>query len=211
MGWSSTIALFFSLVALALLPSLSVMTVLARSASLGFFHGAITSLGIVLGDIFYILLAIYGLTFLADRLGPLAMGIQVVGAFYLIILGLLLWRSPAQVSESDQPKLAMNRSWLSSFFAGFLLTLGDQKAIFFYLSFFPAFVDLSVLSPLDAGVIVAIAIAAVGGVKLGYAWVADRARSRLSRLAQTINWAAGLVLIAAGIAVLRRALMAVQG
>lgn len=151
MGWSSTIALFFSLVALALLPSLSVMTVLARSASLGFFHGAITSLGIVLGDIFYILLAIYGLTFLADRLGPLAMGIQVVGAFYLIILGLLLWCSPAQVSDSDQPKLAMNRSWLSSFFAGFLLTLGDQKAIFFYLSFFPAFVDLSVLSPLDAG------------------------------------------------------------
>lgn len=203
MSVSQAIALFSAMVVLALLPSLSVMTVLARSASLGFRHGAVTSLGIVMGDICYIFLVIYGLAVLAERMASLMVIIQYFGAAYLIWLGLLLWRSKS--SALDIEKIA-NVSFTSSFWAGFLLTLGDQKAILFYLSFFPAFVDLSTLSVLDTVSVVAIAITAVGGVKLAYAFVADRARSLLpsAQTSRAISLVAGTVMMGVGIAVLLR-------
>lgn len=201
---SSAAALFATMVMLALLPSMSVMTVLARSASLGFRHGAVTSLGIVAGDLVYILLAIYGLSFLTTTLGGWFVVIQYLGAAYLIALGIVLWRSKSSGLEIQQ---ASETALVSSFLAGFLLTLGDQKAVLFYLSFFPAFVDLSALTLADTGWVVAIALTAVGGVKLGYALLADQVRARLPR-GKANRWVsriAGSILISVGIAVGLRA------
>ena len=201
MSMSSAIALAAAMVVLALLPSLSVMTVLARSASLGFRHGAATSLGIVAGDILYILTAIYGLALLAEQMAPLLTLLQYLGAAYLIWLGLSLWRaSPSALTLekiTDEP-------WLSSFLAGFLLTLADQKAIMFYLSFFPAFVDLASLTLVDTVMVVAIAIIAVGGAKLLYAFLAAQARSLLpkTQISRAFSWVAGTMMIAVGIALL---------
>ena len=59
------ISLFFAMVLLAALPSTSVLTVVARSLSAGFWHGSVTALGIVAGDIVFILFAVYGLAVLA--------------------------------------------------------------------------------------------------------------------------------------------------
>ncbi len=200
---SHAIALFAAMVALALLPSLSVMTVLARSAALGFLHGAATSVGIVAGDILYILLAIYGLAFLTERMGGAVLLLQYAGAFYLIWLGLSMWRSRTTTLDIQKPHKA---SLSSSFYAGFLLTLADQKAVLFYLGFFPAFVDISRLTVIDAGIVVVIATIAVGGTKLGYAFIADRARSLLAnaQISRGINFVAGAIMVGAGIAILLR-------
>jgi threonine/homoserine/homoserine lactone efflux protein len=204
MTLSSAAALFAAMVVLALLPSMSVMTVLARSASLGFRHGAVTSLGIVAGDLVYILLAIYGLSVLTTTLGGLVVVIKYLGAAYLIGLGIVLWRTKPRGLEIQQ---ASETALLSSFLAGFLLTLGDQKAILFYLSFFPAFVDLSALTPMDTGLVVAIALTAVGGVKLGYALLADQGRTLLpnGKANRWVSRLAGSIMIAVGIVVLFRA------
>ena len=51
------------------------------------------------------------------------------------------------------------------FLTGLLVTLGDQKAILFYLGFFPAFVNLAALSLADTSLILAVATVAVGGPK----------------------------------------------
>lgn len=203
MTFSNSIALFTAMVALALLPSLSVMTVLARSAALGFLHGAATSLGIVAGDILYILLAIYGLAFLTERMGGAIILIQYAGAAYLIGLGLSLWRSQSFAFNLKKPSSA---SLGSSFLAGFLLTLADQKAVLFYLGFFPAFVDVATLSVGEVGMVVAIATTAVGSVKLVYALIADRARSLFAnaKTSKGMNFVAGAIMIGAGIAVLLR-------
>lgn len=201
MTLSRSIALFTAMVALALLPSLSVMTVLARSAAHGFLHGSITSLGIVMGDVLYILLAIYGLAFLTEHMSGVIVLIQYIGAVYLIWLGLSLWRSKAIALNVKQPP---KTSLISSFLAGFLLTLGDQKAVLFYLGFLPAFVDISMLSIVDTGVIVAIATTAVGGVKVGYALIADRARFLFAntKMSRGMNLIAGAIMMGAGIALL---------
>jgi len=49
-------ALFGSMIVLAFIPSASVLVVSARSAASGFTHGVFTTIGIVVGDIFFIIL-----------------------------------------------------------------------------------------------------------------------------------------------------------
>ena len=95
----------------------------------------------------------------------------------------------------------------SSFLTGFLITLGDQKAILFYLGFFPAFIDLSRMTPADTLIIIAIAIVGVGGAKLVYAYLADRASLlfKNTRAIRGINMLAGGVMIAVGMFLLAKA------
>jgi threonine/homoserine/homoserine lactone efflux protein len=189
---------------LAIVPSVSVLAVTARAASFGFSHGLFTALGIVVADIFFILLAVYGLAMVASLMGERFRLVQYLGAAYLIWLGISLWRADARARRAER---VPRSSWLSSFLAGVLITLGDQKAILFYLGFLPAFIDLSTMTPADTLIIILIAIVGVGGAKLVYAFLADRASLLLgnSRSLRAINIVAACVMIAVGIALLLKA------
>jgi len=167
MTFSGIAALFGAMIVLASFPSVSVLTVSAKSAAYGFSHGVFTTLGIMVGDIVYILLAIYGLSFLVDT--NLFVWLKYLGGAYLTWLGIKLWSSKPKIADVEGIK---ESSLLSSFLAGLLITLADQKAILFYLFFFPAFVDLSTLTLWDTGIIIVIALIALGGAKLSYAYLA---------------------------------------
>ena len=194
------LALFGTLLVLAAIPSLSVFTVAARSASAGFMHGALTSLGIVVADIVFVLAAVYGLALLSHALGPVFAVIQLCGAAYLAFIGVALMRStPAPVRLRG----AANPSALSSFTAGFLLTFGDQKAILFYLGLFPAFLDPSALTHMQVALIVLITAVAVGGVKLIYAWLAIRSATLVvGRTGHWMNQVAGMVMLLVAVGLL---------
>lgn len=195
--FSNLAALFGAMAVLALLPSTSVLIVAARSASAGFVQGLYVTAGIVVADIFYILLAIFGLALLTRTLGDSAFLIQYAGGLYLIWLGIGLWRSGRRGGSGGHVRPA---SGASSFASGVLLTLADQKAVMFYLGFLPAFLDLSRVTWVDAGLIVLVTIIAVGGVKLGYAWAAARVGTTIgTRGARAVTMAASLVMIAIGL------------
>jgi threonine/homoserine/homoserine lactone efflux protein len=197
MGVSSVLALFGAMVVLAAIPSVSVLAVVTRSTMFGFTHGLFTSIGIVVGDIIFILIAIGGLSLLAAKMGSFFFLIKYLGAAYLIFLGVGLCRSPPQAMESET--IAQSSLW-SSFLTGLLITLADQKATLFYLGFFPAFLDMAKITFVDAAIIIAIAIVAVGGVKLVYALIASRARLFVrSHLTKRLNLLAGGIMIAVGI------------
>ena len=198
MSLSSIAALFGTMIVLALLPSPSVFAVVARSMASGFTHGLVTVMGIVLGDFIFIILAIYGLAAIAETMDSLFVLVKYLGSAYLIWLGIELMRSRTKALEVENIR---ESSWLSNFLTGLSITLGDQKAIIFYMSFFPAFLDLSELSITDTGIIMAIAAIAVGGVKLGYAYLADRARFlfKSSQARKLMNLSAASVMIGTGI------------
>jgi threonine/homoserine/homoserine lactone efflux protein len=197
MSLSNIVALFSAMVVLAAIPSVSVLAVSTRSATSGFIHGVFTTIGIVLGDIIFIIIAIWGLSFLAETMGNLFVIIKYLGGVYLIFLGVKFFRSKSK--DLDTGKV-IETSLLSSFLTGFFITLGDQKATLFYLGFLPAFVDLSQVSVFDTGIIIAIATVAVGGVKLGYAFMANKARLLISsQITKGLNIVAGCVLIAVGV------------
>ena len=203
MDLGSALALAAAMTVLAAIPSVSVFTVMARAAAYGFSHGAAAAAGIVLGDAIFILIAIAGLTALAAALGNAFVWIKYLGGAYLVWLGVLLWRAASRDALPDQSTAGVEDvSLWSSFMTGLLLTLADQKAILFYLGFFPAFLDLNVLSTLDITVVLLITVVTVGGVKLGYAALAGRTRSLVGgRAARGINILAGVVLVIAGLAV----------
>jgi len=197
-------ALLGTMIVLAIEPSVSVLAVSARAAAFGFTHGMFTALGIVVADVLFIVIAVYGLALVAELMGDQFKLIQYIGAAYLTWLGVSLWRADAKARAADS---VSQSSWLSSFLAGFLITLGDQKAILFYLGFFPAFIDLSTMTPADTLIIILIAIVGVGGAKLVYAYLADRAAVvfRDSRALRGLNRLAAGIMIAVAIALLLKA------
>ena len=133
-------ALFVAMLVLAFVPGVSTLAVTARSAASGFTHGVFTTLGIVAGDIVYIVIAIYGLSVAADTLGSQFYLVRYLGGAYLIWFGIELWLPGSRARKIQGSEKS---SLLSSLISGLFITLGDQKAILFYLGFFPAFIDLS--------------------------------------------------------------------
>jgi threonine/homoserine/homoserine lactone efflux protein len=197
MTFSSIVALFSAMAVLAAIPSVSVLAVITRSATFGLMHGIFTSLGIITGDIIFILIAIGGLSLLAAKMGNLFILIKYLGAAYLIFSGIKLCRvKPEDMKSETLPSSSLG----SSFLTGLFITLADQKATLFYLGFFPAFLDMSKISFMDIGIIITIAIVAVGGVKLLYALVASRSRILMrSSFSQRLNFLAGCVMLAVSI------------
>lgn len=192
------LALFTVMAALALVPSTSVALVVARASSAGFSNGCAVAAGIVAGDLILVLLAVLGMTALAEAVGSFFLILRYLAGAYLIWFGISLMRSkaPLQVEHSGRSVSKLS----ASFFSGLLLTLGDVKAIFFYASLFPTFVDLATIRTLDIAAIAIITIVAVGGVKLGYAYFAGVVASfgTNHRAERAVKVTAGGLMVGAG-------------
>ena len=196
MTFPDILALASAMAVLAAVPSVSVLAVSSRSMSFGFAHGAATALGVVAGDLVFILLALFGLAMLAEALGGFFFLVELLAGAGLVGLGVTTWRMQARELNVDVPSEA---SLVSSFLVGFVLTLGDQKAVFFYLGFLPAFVDLQAAGWREAGAIALVTVFAVGGVKLVYAaWAAQAGRVFGRGVARGMNRLAACVMIAIG-------------
>ena len=197
MTFSSMIALFGAMLVLSAIPSSSVLLVISRSAAAGFIHGAVTALGIVAGDIVFILIAILGLSLLADSMGDMFVLVRYLGGAYLVWMGISLLRAkPAELKVAKSGSASLS----SSFISGLLFTLADQKAILFYLGFLPAFINLSSLTLADIALILTITLVAVGGIKFAYAFMAGAVASLFTDRTKTaLNIASGSLMLAIGL------------
>ncbi len=173
MNFLDSISLFVILAALASLPSASVALVVSRSALLGFQNGIAVSVGIVLGDLVLMTLAMVGLSAAVVALGDLFRVLRIFAGGYLIWLACSILLN--KTASSITPKTgAGRRSLAASFVAGFSLTLSDIKAILFYLSLLPAFLDLTRLGRSDIALVFSMTIISVGSVKIIYAYFAEK-------------------------------------
>ena len=129
-----------------------------------------------------------------------ALFIKYLGGSYLLWLGYSLL-SAKITGLMVEAKVSIKDSHTASFLTGFVLTLGDIKAIFFYASLFPTFVDLCCLQLSDFFSIVFITIVAVGGVKIAYAFLARKIvmMSQHLQLEALSKKIAGVFMISAGI------------
>lgn len=175
MSLVDVVSLFVVMTILALVPSSSVALVVGRSSTGGFLHGSAVAAGIVAGDLVFVFFAVLGMAALAELMGGFFLILRYLAGAYLLWFGIRLLSSKAtlQPESSDRSISGLSASFLS----GLILTFGDVKALFFYASLFPAFVDLAAITILDMAVIVILTIVAVGGVKLGYAYFAIKIAS----------------------------------
>ncbi|TJY55175.1 LysE family translocator [Sinimarinibacterium sp. CAU 1509] len=196
----SIAALFSAMAVLAAIPSVSLLAVTANAASSGLRHGALTALGVVMGDMVFMLTAVFGLVLLSDALGSAFTLVKYAGAAYLAWLAVTLLRTG---EPHRQRSGVARRSYLGSFMTGLLITLGDQKAVLFYLGFLPAFVEMETLTPPDIGVIALVTLVAVGGVKFGYAYAVARAGKGIGEsFSKAMIRMAAALLLGAAIAIL---------
>ena len=199
MSLTAAVSLFFILLALAATPSTSVALVVTRSAILGIWNGIAVSVGIVLGDLVFIVLAVFGLSVIAETMGWLFLIIKYLGGTYLIWIGYSLLASKQGMNLSLE-NYTSTGNLFSSFLSGFFLTLGDIKAIFFYVSLFPTFVDLDSLTAKDIVLIAFVTIFTVGGVKVFYAIAAVKimSMSQSLRYENAVKKLAGSLMVMAG-------------
>ena len=197
----ATLALLGTMLAIAVVPGPSDFLVVGRAAAAGFAHGLGVTLGVIAADYLFILAAVLSLGFIAEQMGSLFVIVKYVCGLYLVGLGIVTWRarnqSPGEVDGRSS-------SWVASVSSGFLITLGDPKAILFYAGILPAFVDMETVTWRDALIVLAAATVTIAVVKLSYAYLAGRARSLLEngRARTAMNILGGGVLAGTGVFVL---------
>lgn len=190
---SFSVAMFL----LAITPGPGVFATVSKSLSSGFKNAVPVVGGIVLGDLIFLLFAIYGLSAVAETFGLLFQGIKYLGGLYLIWLGIKLWRSdPAKIDIEGMEK----QSGKYSFLGGLSITLGNPKVILFYVSFLPTFVDIASLSTVDVTIIASVLSLILGSVMLFYAYTASKIRKLFSDTdaQKRMNKAAGFVMVSTG-------------
>ncbi len=160
---------------LAAVPSASVALVVGRTLQGGVGTGLAVIIGILCGDLVFILLALAGVHWLIQWAGPLFAGIRIVAGLGLIGYGLLLLFGTKQPDEANNPTLHAPRTG-SSFLAGLLLTLADIKAVLFYAALLPALVPVHSVSMEEQLCVLSVAVVAVGSAKLMYLLGALRLR-----------------------------------
>jgi threonine/homoserine/homoserine lactone efflux protein len=202
MSVESWIALVLALTVLGLSPGPAFASVVTTSLARGFVAAAAMSVGVALADAVFLLLTVFGLALLANALGTLFIAVKFAGAGYLIWLGIKLWRCPpTALDDTPTPKRS-----LGPFLAGFALTLGNPKAIAFYLAFLPAFIDLTAVTGWDVCLMVITTFTVIGGMLTGYAAVAARFRHlfRGDSFRRRMGRVLGSTLIGAGVVVATR-------
>lgn len=195
----SLLALAGAMLLLAITPGPGVFATVARSLASGFKHSSVVVLGIVAGDLIFLLMAIYGLAAIAEHLNGLFLIIKYLGSAYLIYLGVKLWKEKPVNTEVDGIE---EYSWSANFLSGLFITLGNPKVIFFYLGFLPTFVELEALSGKDIAMIATVVTVILGATMLVYAYTASKARKlfQSSRSQTWMNRTAGGTMIATGTA-----------
>ncbi|WP_320174402.1 LysE family translocator [Maridesulfovibrio sp.] len=198
---TSTIALLFAVLIFAMIPGPGVMSIIAQSVSRGFKSTAIFCLGVVSGDLCYLLMAIFGMGFVAQKLGTGFMVLKWIGAAYLIYLGIKSWM--ATPPAADCSSLPTEKGVGKTYLAGQCVSLGNPKLIAFYCGFLPGFMDLQALTASDVIIVTCAVIPTVLAVLLSYAWLGDRSRAaiRSPKVWKIANRCAGSVLIGSGVAV----------
>lgn len=188
------------------LPGPGIFSVVSCAIGHGFKPALALTAGIVIGDVIYFCLAVLGMAALARSLGELFFYVKLLGALYLIWLGVKLWRqraaAPAEITEGGAAPRGFGRCLV----AGFLVTISNPKTIGFYAGLLPTFIDLERLRFADAAAMAGIVVLVVGLIPAAYAFAAAKSW-RFFNSAERLtlmNRTAGTMMIGTGIAVATR-------
>ena len=174
---------------------------MARSLSGGFSAAWPLALGVVIGDVLWSLLAIFGITWILSLYGGLLETLKWVAAAVFIAMGVGVIRHAGQTIGTDT-RLTRPGMW-AGFLAGLAVILGNPKAILFYMGMLPGFFDLTRLTTWDVAVIAGLSALVPLIGNLGMAVFIDRARRLVAspRALWRMNIGAGAMLMGVGLVV----------
>ena len=130
----SAVAFSFVLIVWVLIPGPAVLAVVARSLTSGLKPALMLIAGILLGDTFYIAIVLFGMAAVGTALGDFFYIVKLVGASYLIFLGIKMWLADPDFTSRTRDIGAS--AGFKNCLVGFSITLGNPKAILFHIGFY---------------------------------------------------------------------------
>lgn len=128
----------------AAIPGPGMTALVARSVSGGAVAGFTMLAGLILGDLIYLSVAVFGLAVVAHNYTSIFTIINWAASLYLCILAWQFWCHAPQAINIDCK--ATKRELASAWFSGLTITLGNPKTIAFYLAILPLVISLDNVS-----------------------------------------------------------------
>lgn len=168
----------FALFVVVLIPGPGITALVARALGSSFRESLAMAFGIMLGDLVFLTAVVLGLAVVAQAFGTMFMVIKYAGAAYLAYLAYKIWTSGMLKADAEtDPK----RSIFQSLVSGLLVTLGNPKAMIFYLALVPTLVDITTITVTDYFELLGVTIVVLMAGTIPYIVLAAKAREFFRR------------------------------
>lgn len=196
MDFEILLVFLFGMIILSASPGPGVFSSVSTALSKGFKSSLLFISGLVIGDIFFFILAIIGMSAISKIMGQLFYIIKIIGGVYLIYLGLNIMKHRKDEINFSGDKSSKYKTLLS----GLLVTLGNPKPILFYASIVPTIIDINRINLYEVMAIIFI-ISIISFIVIGsYCYLAIMSKSLLikKKYQNKVNLTSGMIMIAAG-------------
>jgi len=175
------------------------VALVARALSGGMRGAWPLAIGVAIGDVFWLLCAAFGLTWILSIYGGFLEALRWVAAAMFITMGIMLWRAKPSLPGSNS-RLTRPGIW-AGILVGIAAVIGNPKAILFYMGMLPGFFDLSRVSGLDIALIAAISalVPALGNLILAVFVNQARRFLQSEQAIGRVNKASGALLLLVGL------------
>lgn len=166
-------------------PGPAILLVTTHSVTFGTRFSVATMLGNVSGLFIMSLLSVLGLSALILHSAPVFFVVKIVGASYLVFLGVKLWRHGFVLKQLCAADTRFGRSRpniLRLYGNGLLVALSNPKAIAFTTALFPQFIQPDRSMPLQFTILIATFMFLSFACLFVYAMIAAEARQRSTHL-----------------------------
>lgn len=187
----------------AAIPGPGMTALVARSVSGGAVTGFTMLAGLILGDVIYLSIAVFGLAVIAHTYTSVFTLINWAASLYLCMLAWQFWCHKPQAITNDQK--ATKRELASAWLSGLTITLGNPKTVAFYLAILPLVISLDnvslqmwggVLVPLTVFVLLSVgAIFILAALRIRHLLISEKAQRLLFRSAGSIMMLAAVGMV----------------
>jgi threonine/homoserine/homoserine lactone efflux protein len=158
-------------IAIVIVPGPTITVIIANSLRHGVRAGLMNIAGTQLGLIMMLAILTVGLSTIIGRMAFLFDWLRLIGAAYLIWLGIKLWRSDGRLDRGAAAAVTDG----NFFWQGLLVIWSNPKALLFFGAFIPQFVDPSAGAVPQTILLGLIFMAVATVLDSGYALAAGRA------------------------------------
>lgn len=182
----------------AAIPGPGITALVARSVGSGSSAGYAMLAGLICGDLVLLTFVVFGLALVVESFGAVFILIKVFSIVWLLWLAWQFWTAE-RYDIGD--RVLTTRDLVGAYLSGFSITLGNPKAIAFYVALVPVVIDLREVSVgVWAGVLVPLSIGVLLLVGSFYIVGAMSVRRRLSSAVAQRRLHRGAALAMAGAA-----------
>jgi threonine/homoserine/homoserine lactone efflux protein len=170
-------------------PGPDTLYIVGRSSTQGWRAGAVAALGIGAGTLVHICAAALGLSAILAASATAFTAVKLVGAAYLLYVGISLLRSAGKAQSSTGTVLSKSASTRGIFLQGFFTNVLNPKVALFFLAFLPQFVGADASSKPLAFLFLGVVFDFNGTLwNLMVAWSTARVSTKLAPSAAFKRW-----------------------